>query len=292
MRVGFMGLGAMGTPMALNLSRRFPIAVWNRSPSKYPLLRQAGAIVAETPQELAEKTDVVFTMLFDENAYQSILNEDFWKALRGKTLVNSSSVSVEFSHYLAGEARKAGAQFIEMPVSGSKVPAEQGQLIGMLAGDFDTAQQVKSIVEPMTKDAIYCGNIGMGLKTKYAVNVFLITMTAGLAESMALAKAQGLDIAAFGQVLDAGPMASAYSKMKIDKMVRQDYSPQATLEDCYNLTQLIVSASEEANAQTPLIQLCGSLYRRAIAQGHGKDDMIAVEKLLGNTDTSIETEKD
>ncbi|XEV01252.1 hypothetical protein FSHL1_006539 [Fusarium sambucinum] len=284
MRIGFMGLGVMGMPMALNLARKYSLTVWNRSPSKYPLLRHAGAKIADTPRQLVQDSDVIFTMLFNEAAFKSVLDSGFKDVLGGKILINTSSVSVDFSKYLANEVHEAGGQFIEMPVSGSKVPAEQGQLIGMIAGDRGVAERIMPIVEPITKDAVYCGEIGMGLKTKYAVNLYLITMTAGLAESMALARAQNLDIKAFGQVLDAGPMASAYSKIKVAKMINQDWSAQAAIKDCYNITQLIGSASETINAQTPLISLTGSLYKQAIERGLGDYDMIAVEKVLGLND--------
>ncbi|KAL5002121.1 hypothetical protein BDV10DRAFT_158383 [Aspergillus recurvatus] len=284
MKIGFIGLGVMGTPMALNLSRRFPLTVWNRTTSKYSPLYQVGARVAETPRDLVKDADVIFTMLFDEPAFESILTPTFKEALRGKILINTSSISVRFSQYLAHAAHEAGAHFIEMPVSGSKGPAEQGQLVGMVAGDPRIVQQIRPIVKPaIVKEAVYCGAIGSGLKTKYAVNLYLITMTAGLAESMALARAQGLDIEAFGQVLDAGPMASPYSKLKIAKMTSRDYEPQAAVKDCYNLTQLILEAAKNANAQTPFTELCASLYQRANAQRLGDMDMIALEKILGNS---------
>lgn len=281
MKIGFMGLGVMGIPMALNMARRYSLTVWNRTPSKYTVLCQAGAKVADAPWQLVQDTDVIFAMLFNETAFNSVLDSKFKEALRGKTLVNTSSVSVDFSKYLADQVGQAGGQFVEMPVSGSKVPAEQGQLIGMIAGDRSVAEKIMPIVEPITKKAIYCGEIGMGLKTKYAVNLYLITMTAGLAESMALARAQNLDIEAFGQVLDAGPMASAYSKIKVAKMINQDWSAQAAIKDCYNITELIDSASNALDAQTPLIHLTGSLYKQAIDRGFGEYDMIAVEKVLG-----------
>jgi len=283
MRVGFLGLGVMGTPMALNISRRFPLTVWNRSESKYSPLVQTGAKTGATPLQVVRQSDVIFMMLFDEQAIRSILTDDLRRAFHNKTLVNSSSVSVEFSRYLGEEIRNAGGDFIEMPVSGSKVPAEQGRLVGMMAGDRAVADRIRPYVEPMTSAAVYCGPIGSGLKTKYAVNNFLITMTAGLAEAMNLARAQGLDLDAFGQVLDAGPMASAYSKLKVGKMLNQDWSAQAGIKDCYNSTQLIQAAAEAANTQAPLIQVCGGLYKQAIESGMGDEDMIAVVKCLAGT---------
>ncbi|KAL6825323.1 hypothetical protein V8C40DRAFT_246048 [Trichoderma camerunense] len=280
MSVGFLGLGVMGTPMALNLCRRFPTTVWNRTASKCAALVQAGAGLGQTPAKVVEQSDVIFTMMFDGPAIRSVIDDDFRKALRGKTLVNTSSVSVEFSQSLAKEVQEAGGKFIEMPVSGSKVPAETGNLVGMMAGDQVECERIRPFVEPITSAAVYCGPIGAGLKTKYAVNIFLITVTAGLAESMNLARAQGLNLEAFSSVLDAGPLASAYSKIKLAKMAEQDWSAQAAVKDCYNSTELIRTAAKAAEAKTPLIQVCNSLYKQAIDSGLEDEDMIAVYRVL------------
>ncbi|KAF3401972.1 Glyoxylate/succinic semialdehyde reductase [Penicillium rolfsii] len=283
MRLGFLGLGVMGTPMARNLAKRYPVMAWNRSPAKYASFKQTDAVsFGETPAKVVQNADIIFVMLFNAPAIRSILSDDFKRALAGKIIVNSSSVSVEFSQLLDKEIREAGGQFLEMPVSGSKVPAEQGQLVGMMAGDHDLAQTVKPFVEPITRSAVYCGPIGSGLKTKYAVNSLLISLTVGLAESMNLAKAQGLDLAAFEQVVEASPMASAYSHIKVRKMVSDDWSPQASLKDCYNSTQLIRSAAISANVQSPLMDVCGDLYARAIEAGLGEEDMIAIAKQISN----------
>ncbi|KAH0436413.1 hypothetical protein CcaCcLH18_04433 [Colletotrichum camelliae] len=280
MRVGFLGLGVMGTPMALNLTRKFAVTVWNRTPSKYPPLTQAGAKIGRTPAKVAEQSDVIFAMLFDDAALTSIFNDDFRGALRGKTLINTASIPVDSSKHVAAQVQKAGGNFIEMPVSGSKIPAEQGRLVGLLAGDPKIAEQMRPYVEPLTAAAIYCGPIGFGLKTKYAVNLYLNNMTAALAESFSLAKAQGLNLEAFGQVIDAGPMASAYTKVKIPKIVNNDWAPQAAVKDCYNSTQLIVKAAEDAKVRTPYADLCREVYKEATEAGLNEEDMIAVYKLF------------
>ncbi|KAL1871480.1 hypothetical protein Plec18167_007040 [Paecilomyces lecythidis] len=281
MRVGFIGLGVMGAPMALNLTRKFPLTVWNRSPGKYPLLRQAGASIAQTPAHVLQASDIIFIMLFNAPAIKSIISHDFKQALTGKILVNTSSIPAEFSESLAREVHEAGGDYIEMPVSGSKVPAEQGQLVGMIAGDPGTAERIKEYVKPLTRAAVYCGPIGSGLKSKYAVNTLLVTLTVGLSESMNLAQAQGLDLSAFRKVLDACPMASAYSKIKLEKILNNDWEPQAGLRDCYNSTQLIISAATSAGIQSPLMDVCGQLYLEALEAGLGDEDMIAVLKVIG-----------
>ena len=280
MRVGFLGLGFMGTPMACNLARRYPLTVWNRSASKYPALKKAGATIAESPSKVLEQSDITFTMLFNAPAIESIIDDSFTRALRGKTIVNTSSVPVEFSTSFARRVHEAGGSFIEMPVSGSKIPAEQGQLVGMMAGDPDIAERIRPVVEPITCAAVYCGPIGSGLKMKYAVNLLLITLTVGLAESMNLARAQGLNLEAFAKVLEACPMASNYSKIKVKKMLDEDWSAQATIKDCHNSTELIQSAAASVDTKAPFIQLCGALYGEAKALGLGEEDMIAVTKMM------------
>ncbi|KAI0535039.1 putative NAD binding NADP oxidoreductase coenzyme F420-dependent [Xylaria digitata] len=278
MRVGFIDLGIMGTPMALNLARRYPITVWNRSTPKYAALQQAGARIGGSPAKVAQESDVIFTMLFDAVAIQSILDNDFVKALRGKTLINTSSVTVDFGHRLAKVVGDAGGDFIEMPVSGSKIPAEQGKLVGMMAGDRAIADRIRPFVDPLTAAAVYCGPVGSGLKMKYAINLYLVAITAGLSESLNLARAQGLDLEAFGKVLDAGPLASPYSKMKIPKILKEDWSPQASIKDCYNSTLLIQAAGESVDARSPIMQICVSLYKQAVESGLGEEDMIAIAK--------------
>ncbi|KAB8254134.1 putative NAD binding NADP oxidoreductase coenzyme F420-dependent [Aspergillus pseudonomiae] len=280
MRVGFLGLGVMGTPMARNLSRKFPLIVWNRSAAKYSALKEEGVTIGESPTSVVKQSDIIFIMLFDARAIKSILSDDFKRALRGKTLINTSSVSVEFSMSLAEQIHQAGGDFIEMPVSGSKVPAEKAQLVGMMAGDAAVAQRIKQVVEPITRAAIFCGPIGSGLKAKYAVNTLLVTYTVGLAESMNLARAQGIDLAAFAEVLDACPMASAYSKIKVQKILNEDWSPQATLKDCYNSTQLIQNAVKLANTRSPSMEICDKLYQTAVDAGLSEEDMISIAKVI------------
>ncbi|KAL7944966.1 hypothetical protein V8C42DRAFT_324204 [Trichoderma barbatum] len=286
MRVGFLGLGMMGTPMAINLCRKFSMVVWSRSDSKYDALIGAGAAIGKTPSHVVEQSDIIFMMLFDGSAIQSMIDsdEDFIKSISGKIFINTSSVSVDYSHKLARQIHDAGGDFIEMPVSGSKIPAEQGQLVGMIAGDAAISDLIKLVVEPITSAAVYCGPIGSGLKAKYAINLFLVSVTAGLAESMNLARAQGLNLESFGKVLDACPLASAYSRVKIAKILKQDWSPQAAIKDCYNSTQLIQSAARGVRVQAPLIEICNKLYREAYNSGWGEEDMMAIYKLFTQTE--------
>ncbi|KAI1310063.1 hypothetical protein F5Y03DRAFT_346756 [Xylaria venustula] len=282
MRVGFIGLGTMGTPMALNLCRDFPTIVWNRSASRYQPLVEAGARIGATPSDVAEESDVIFIMLFDAAAVDEVL-KDLRKSLAGKTVVNTSSVPEEFSHYLSKEVTGEGGQFVEMPVSGSKIPAEQGQLVGMLGGDANVVENIKHVMKPITCAAVYCGPVGYGLRTKYSVNLYVTAVAVGLAESMNLARAQGLDPAVLAEVINSGPAASAYTRSKTPKIITSDWSSQAALKDCYNSSKLICAAVEASGARSPLIEVCRSMYAEATAAGFAEDDMISVIRILSNS---------
>lgn len=216
MQLGFLNVGVMGTQMARNLAKKYPVMAWNRSPAKYASFKQTNTVsFGETLAKVVQNLDIIVVMLFNAPAIQSILNADFKRALPGKILANTSSVSVAFSEFLDKEVREAGGQFLEMPVSGSKVPAEEGHLVGMMAGDPDLAKTINPYVEPITRSTVYCGPIGSGLKTKYAINSLLIALTLSLAESMNLAKAQGLDLEAFGKVVEASPWRRHIPSLKL-----------------------------------------------------------------------------
>ncbi|KAL2800559.1 putative NAD binding NADP oxidoreductase coenzyme F420-dependent [Aspergillus keveii] len=282
MAVGFLGLGTMGLPMALNLSRHHPLTVWNRSVSKYALLNDTQNItIAETPLQAVEASEIIFIMLFDAVAIDAVLTDDVKRALKGKTIINSTSVTVEYSQNLGKTIQDVvGGYFVEMPVSGSKIPAEQGQLVGLMAGEADVAERVRPYLGPLTSAAIYCGPLGSGLKAKYAANTFATILAAGVGETMHFAQALGLDLDAFGQVLDASPMASAYSRGKVAKIQKGDWEAQASVGVCCYSARLIEAAAEEAGASLPLMKTCKGLYEEATADGLGKEDMVAVMKTI------------
>ncbi|KAH7007803.1 putative NAD binding NADP oxidoreductase coenzyme F420-dependent [Macrophomina phaseolina] len=275
MRVGFLGLGFMGVSSTLPSHRLEP------QPRQVCLLAGAAATVGASPADVAARSEVIISMLYDTAAIRSTILADaeFLRAIAGKMLVNTSSVPAAFSIELADAVSKSGGNFIEMPVSGSRVPAERGELVGMLARDRNVVERVQGVFEAFTSKAVYCGQVGSALRMKYAAKLWNITMTAGLAEAVPLTRAQGLDTRAFAEVRNAGSMASPYSRVKVGKMLRMDWEGQALVRDCYNSTQLITAAGKEAGVELPLIEVCAEPYRQAKEAGMGEEDMGALAKL-------------
>ncbi|MFD1859488.1 NAD(P)-dependent oxidoreductase [Aeromicrobium camelliae] len=174
----------------------------------------------------------------------------------------------------------AGGGYVESPVSGSRGPAEAGELIAMLAGSRKARAELRPVLEPMCARSVDCGEVPAGLTTKLAVNVFLIATVTGLAESFAFAERHGIDPRLLQTILDAGPMASAVSRAKTDKLVRGDHSVQAAIVDVLKNAELITDAARESGMVSPLLEVCRELYARTRELGFGGADMAAVVEAI------------
>ncbi|MCF4136701.1 NAD(P)-dependent oxidoreductase [Streptomyces sp. Tue 6430] len=282
--VGFLGLGLMGQPMALNLTRAAtPLLVWNRTPGRCEPLRAAGAEVAASPAEVFERAGTVILMLADETAVDTVLGRgtpDFAARVAGRTVVHMGTTAPEHSGGLRDDILDAGGRYVEAPVSGSRVPAERGELVAMLAGDDDAVADVRPLLAPLCRETFVCGPVPGALLMKFSVNLFLITLVTGLAEAFHFADRHGLDRNLLRDVLDAGPMASAVSRGKAPKLLARDFTVQAAAADVLKNNRLIARAARTAGLASPLLDVCHSLYAETVEQGHGDEDMAAVLRAL------------
>jgi 3-hydroxyisobutyrate dehydrogenase len=282
--VGFVGLGVMGQPMALNLARAgTPLVVWNRSPVRAEPLAVAGARVAADVDEVFAAARVVVLMLGNGGVVDEVLGrgtDRFAALVRGSLVVPMGTTSPEYSAALAGDVVAAGGGYVEAPVSGSRVPAERGRLVGMLAGAPDAVAEVRALLAPVCGSTFDCGAVPNALLMKLSVNLFLITMVSGLAESFHFAERHGLDLELFRAVLDAGPMASDVSRAKLGKLVAGDFDVQAAVSDVLMNNLLVRDAARSAGVAAPLIEACAGLFAEAEALGAGREDMAAVVRAL------------
>ncbi len=294
--VGFVGLGIMGQPMALNLARSGrPLVVWNRSPHRAEPLRDAGARVAATSAEVFAGADVVILMLADEVAIDAVLDrrtDRFAEHVRGRTVVHMGTTSPGYSQDLASDIRAAGGDYVEAPVSGSRGPAEAGELVAMLAGPPDAVARVRDVIAPMCAEVVTCGQAPDALLMKLAVNLFLITMSTGLTEAFHFAERHRLDLGTLVEVLDKGPMASKVSRAKASKLLGDDFDAQAAARDVLKNNQLIADAARAAGVASPLLDACLSLFTRTVELGHGTEDMVAVVHALRERSDLAQTHQD
>ena len=289
--VGFIGLGAMGEPMALNLVRTgTPLIVWNRTPSKCLSLARAGAAVAIDAAEVFARCQVVFLMLADSSAMNAVLAHGkpaFGDRVNAHTIVNTATVTPSYSKALETDIRAAGGRYVEAPVSGSRRPAEEAQLVAMLAGEKEAVAVAQPLLASMCRRAIDCGAAPNALRMKLAVNLFLITMVTGLVEATHFAERYGLDLQQFFAVLDSGPMASDVSRVKAEKLLARDFTVQGAISNVLENNRLIADSAREAGVASPLLDVCHALYRETQALGFGAADMIAVIRAIEQRSAAV-----
>lgn len=283
-RVGFVGLGLMGLPMASNLARAgVPLVVWNRTPERTAPVRALGATSVADVDEVFARAGVVIAMLAGEQALDDVLGRGTPRLaplVAGRTLVAMGTTAPAYSRALADDVRAAGGEYVEAPVSGSRVPAEAGTLVAMLAGREHAVAAVEPLLQPMCRDVVRCGDVPEALLMKLAVNVFLITTVTGLVEAYHFADRHGLDLATFRRVVDSGQMASDISRVKTAKLLAGDLAPQAALADVLMNNRLITAAAREAGISSPLLDVCDGLLSEAVELGQGAFDMVAVQAAL------------
>ncbi|KAF0806748.1 6-phosphogluconate dehydrogenase [Alcanivorax xiamenensis] len=287
--IGFIGLGTMGEPMALNLATAgIPLRVWSRSTTKYPRLVAAGATAMKDIRDLYHQCGTIILMLTDGGAIDAVLarNEpEFPKRVAARTIVNMSTVPPEYSLSLATDIQASGGRYVEAPVSGSRQPAQAGRLVAMLAGREEDVEAVRPLLAAMCHESFDCGPVPGALRMKLAINTFLITLVTGLAEATHFAQRHRLDMACFAAILDAGPMASDVSRSKMTKLLQHNFERQAGITDVLKNNRLVVESARAAGIASPLMDICLALYANTEAMGLGETDMVSVIKAIGIRDT-------
>ncbi len=194
--IGFIGLGSMGEPMALNLAKaEKPLLVWNRTLAKARALEAAGASVATNAANVFAQANIIILMLADGQAMDAVLGRGtpaFAGRVKDRTILHKGTTSPAYSRGLEADIRAVGGSYVEAPVSGSRKPAEAGQLVAMLAGEEPSVEAVRPLLRPMCRETIVCGVGPNALLMKLSVNLFLITLVTGLAEAVHFAARQGL----------------------------------------------------------------------------------------------------
>ncbi len=257
--------------------------MWNRSLEKCASLVEDGASIAEDVEEVFRRAHTVLTMLADGAAIDAVLGRGtdvFEQRVRNHLIVHMGTTSSEYSKSLGADIQAVGGSYAEAPVSGSREAAVRGRLVVMVAGEPEDVSELRHLLGPIGKDVIGCGSVPNASNMKLAINVFLITMVTGLAESFHFAEQQSLNLNTFLALVDASPMASEVSRVKAEKLVGRDFEAQAAMTDVLKNNELIAAAARAAGIETPLLDASHALYREAVALGHGNADMAAVIRAI------------
>lgn len=284
--VAVIGLGAMGHAFAANLlTKGFTTHVWNRTASRGDDLVAAGAIAGSNPRETVAGADVVIAMLADGATTLAVITatDGILAGLKPNgILVQMGTIGVEATDALIALVKKQRPDvvLIDAPVSGTKGPAEQAQIVVLASGDRQAAAAVEPVFAAISKAVKWLGEAGRASKMKLVVNAWLIAMMQGIAESTQLAQELGFSIDELWDVLDGGPLAAPYIKGKMAMFKSNDYQPQMQLNWALKDINLALDAS--GPCRLPVMTRISETWQQAVNAGYGDSDLAVVYRYLGN----------
>lgn len=284
MKVGFIGLGIMGSRMAAQLQRQgYELVVFNRTPAKAAPLINEGAVWADSPAAVGRQVELLFTMLAHPEAVEATaLGKDgFLDALPPNSLwVDCSTVNPSFSRRMAEAARVRQVRFLDAPVSGSKKQAGQAELLFMVGGAAADVESCQPLFEGMGSRVLHVGEHGLGTSLKLVVNLLLATSMAAFSEGMVLGQALGLSPELLFKVLLGGPVVAPFVAMKREKLEQGNYEADFPLKWMHKDLQMGAVAAYEAGVATPFSQVVKELYSLASRKGLGQQDFSAIYHFL------------
>ncbi len=283
-QIGFIGMGIMGSRMARNLLKAgHPVTVYNRSRDKAAPLAEAGATVADTPAEAADGADVVILMLTGPEACDAAVQGDngiLRAANPPATVVNMSTVPREYSEGLNETVTGAGIGFLEAPVSGSKKPAEDAQLVILAGGPADSVQSLEPVLLKMGKKVIHCGPVGQGAAMKLTINLLLGTMMEGLCEAVNFGTRSGLAPELILSTILAGPLGCGFFGLKEGPLKSDDYPPQFPLQHMLKDLRFAMDAARQNGAAVPAGAAVTQTFKAGLEMGLGELDLAAVMRVI------------
>jgi len=283
-KIGFLGLGAMGTAMANNISKAgYPLAVYNRTVERTTILQAAGATVCETPKALAQQSDVVIIMVTGPGDLLAVLNgaEGVVAGLApGKVVLNMSTVSDKATEQAAALVQSAGGDYIDAPVSGSVKPAIDATLVILAGCTPKLLDRVTPLLQCMGREVVHCGDIGSGTRMKLVLNLMLGNMMESLAEAILLARNFELDPAMLLHALNGGAMAAPMYQIKGKAITECDFTRQFPLHLMFKDLNLVLEAARHRHVPLPQTAAVRECFSVAMARGYGDEDMAAVMKAL------------
>ena len=275
MRVAVLGTGIMGAPMARNLAAAgHDVTVWNRTREKAEEAAGDGIAVAGSVREAVDGAEVVMTMLSDAEAVEAVAAEALG-AIDGAVLAQTSTIGLEATERLAERARAAGVPFVDAPVLGTRQPAEQGELIVLASGPEAERDRLGPIFDAIGAKTLWLGDAGAGSRLKLVINTWLLSLTEGLAESIALAESLGVDPKRFLDTIDGGPMGPPYAQLKGKLMIDGEFPPAFPLELALKDARLALGAAEQGGLRLSALGAVAEQMERAVQAGHGREDMAA-----------------
>jgi 3-hydroxyisobutyrate dehydrogenase len=280
MRVTVMGTGTMGAGMARSLLREgHDVTVWNRTASRAEPLAADGARVASDPADAVAEAEAVVTILYDTASVLEVMTGV--SLPEGCVWVQAATIGLDGTDRVVSLADERGWLLLDVPVLGTKAPAEQGALVVLAAGDDAALAAARPVTDAIGSRVVRAGDRpGAGARLKLACNAWVASLTAALGQSVALTEALGLDAQLFLDAIDGGAVAAPYAHLKGAAMTSADWTPSFAVDGVVKDLGLIRDAARASSVDDRLLTSVLWLFASASEAGHGADDMAAVRTVF------------
>jgi 3-hydroxyisobutyrate dehydrogenase-like beta-hydroxyacid dehydrogenase len=278
-KIGFIGLGLMGGPMATNLLKAgHSLTVWNRTPSRAQELVAAGATLAKSAREAAAASDILFTIVSDPPALEQVLwghegnNDGALAGLpRGSIYIDSSTVAPSLTRRVAAACAERGVRYLDAPVTGGDWGAREGNLVFMIGGEADTLREVEPILGVLGKKCFHLGPNGAGQTVKLAMNAILALEVGAMAEALALVTKAGLKGEQLIEVMQSSMARSGVLDIKAPLMVNGDFKPSFPLRLMHKDLGLALDLGNQLGVALPATAAAREVYN--YVKGASPDDL-------------------
>ena len=287
MRVAFLGLGIMGRAMAANLVKAgHQVAAWNRTPGK----QVPGARMASSPKDAAQNAEVVWMCVSDTAAVEQVLfgadgvfgtEGDSGQLAAGAIVVDSSTISPSATVRFAERLRARGHDYVDAPVTGSKIGAENGQLIFIVGCPEQTLARLQPLFDAMGKTVMRMGDVGKGQSAKLAMNLMIALIYEGFAEGLTLATKLGVQPEKLVELIQVSMVRSGVVDYKAPFVLQGDFSPNFPLRLMHKDIHLMLDAAKELRVKLPALETVEEIYEIATEEGYADLDFAATLALLG-----------
>jgi 3-hydroxyisobutyrate dehydrogenase/2-hydroxy-3-oxopropionate reductase len=284
-RLGFLGLGIMGAPMARHLIEAgHDVALWSNDSSKAArIVGSVGGTACASPEDVARHSECVFLCVGDTRMSREVILGTHGLAggaSQGIVIADCSTVSPSESRAISNELSGKGIHFLDAPCTGSKAGAEAGTLTFMIGGDREVFDRTRPYFEPMGKSLYYCGGPGLGLQAKLSQNLILGNLLNAFNESLVLSTKGGVDPELMLDILNNSAARSGLVSIKAPAVFRRDFSTNFSVKWLEKDMALMLDSASELGVPAPLTSLSRQLYRDAIAKGYGEEDICGSIRVL------------
>nr|WP_314522962.1 NAD(P)-dependent oxidoreductase [uncultured Acinetobacter sp.] len=273
--IGFVGTGIMGIPMVMNLLKAgHQVQVWNRTPSKADILKEAGAYVCSELEEVGIDVDFLICMLSDGKTCDEVLFREFGAVSQLKSesiVIVMSSIPVEVAKAQSEKCKELSLKYLDAPVSGGEKGAQNASLAIMAGGELSTFEQAENVLSAMGRPVLV-GNAGCGELSKLVNQMIVATTIATVSEGLLLASKAGADLAKLKQALTGGFADSPILQQHGERMLNRDFKPGGTALNQYKDINTAISYAKSLELNLPIAELVNQLFKNMIVAGDGELD--------------------